>query len=218
VGHQPDTHAAVGGAPFTGLVVLDRLVLAQTDQVDLVGRNVVFRSEILDDRVGAAFAQVIVVIGGAGGIGAALYGNDVPLGIGNVGRQLVQLFFGLFGQEVLVEAKVDCGLAHHAIVVKIGHGVREHVNAVHGVVRRLLRLRGLLTGGLRLLVGRSCSLHHLLNASLSARVHILNSFSVLRGQVVEFIGLVDNRRGLLFDVILAGAADRRHHACCQRND
>src|SRR5271157_2471868 len=43
VGHQANLHAAILGAAFGGLVRLDRLIFAQPDQKDLVGRDVLFR-------------------------------------------------------------------------------------------------------------------------------------------------------------------------------
>ena len=87
-----------------------------------------------------------------------------------------------------------------------------------GVVGQGLRLRGLLSGSLRLLVDfRGLGLH-LLDAGLCACVYVLNVLGILRGQVVQLIGLVDQRRGFLANVVLAGATDRSRHAPCQQND
>src|SRR5215470_673183 len=46
--HEPDVDPAVRGAAFASLVVFDRLILAEADQINLVRRNVVLRAEILD--------------------------------------------------------------------------------------------------------------------------------------------------------------------------
>ena len=89
---------------------------------------------------------------------------------------------------------------------------------VNSVVGELLCLSCLLTGGLRLLVGSGRSLRHLLNTLLGAGVNVFDRLAVLGGQVIELVGLVDERRGLLLNVVFAGAADRRRHASCQCND
>src|SRR6266566_8377700 len=62
VRHQTNVDTAVCGAAFAGLVFLRGLVLAEPDNVDLVRRNVVLRTEILDHRVGTAFTETVVVI------------------------------------------------------------------------------------------------------------------------------------------------------------
>src|SRR5579864_1852722 len=142
VGHQANVHAAVRGAAITSLVVLDRLVLAQSDQINLVGGNVVFRTELLDHRIRTALAQAIVVICWPDRIRSTLDRNDVALGVGHGSREFVEILFGLLGQKVFVEAKVDGSLAHDAIVIEVRDRVGKHVNPVHGVVSRLLGLRG----------------------------------------------------------------------------
>ncbi len=56
---------------------------------------------------------------------------------------------------------------------------------------------GILTGGLRLLID-FCGLGiHSLDAGLSPRVDVFNVLRVLRREIVEFVGLVDERGGLL---------------------
>ena len=89
---------------------------------------------------------------------------------------------------------------------------------MNSVIGRGLCLRSLLASGLCLLVGSGRTRVHIGNASLGAGVDILDRFAVLSGQVIELIGLVDNWRGLLTNVVLTGAADRRRHACCQCDD
>ena len=118
----------------------------------------------------------------------------------------------MLGQEILVKAKVYGRLAHRLVVVQISDGIGQHVNPVNGVIGQGLCLGRLLASGLRLLVGCCRSGVDILNASLGTGIDVLDRLAVLRRQVVEFIGFVDNWRGLLANIILASAADRRRHA------
>src|SRR5439155_3262721 len=117
VRHQAHIHAAVGCAAFAGLVFFDRLVLAQPDHVNLVGWNVVFRAEVLNHRASAAFTQTVVVVRWTDRVGSTFHGDDVTLGVGHCLSQLVEVFFGLFGQEVLVKAEVYGGLSNNLVVI-----------------------------------------------------------------------------------------------------
>ena len=201
-----------------GLVVVHRLVLTQSDHINLVRRNVVLGAEVLNHRRRAPLAQTIVVVCRANRVRSTFHRNDVALGVGNNRGQLVEFIFGVFAQEVLVEAKVHSGFVHDAIVVEIRDRIGKHANPVHGVVSRSLCLGSLVAGGLRLLIGGGGGSGHLLNAGLGPGVNVLDRLAVLRGQVVKLIGFVDDRGGLLFDIILAGATYRRQHACSQQND
>ena len=82
----------------------------------------------------AALAQTVVVVRRADRIRSAFHRDDVTLGVGNDGRQLVEFVFGVLGQEVLVEAKVHSGFVHYVIVVEIRDRIRERANPVNGVV------------------------------------------------------------------------------------
>ena len=62
IGHQADIHAAVLGSTITGLVRIHRLVLAQTDQIDLVGRDAVLRSQVLNHGISTTLAKTVVVV------------------------------------------------------------------------------------------------------------------------------------------------------------
>src|SRR4029077_5909472 len=62
IGHQPNIHAAVLGPTGASFIRLDRLILAQPDQINLVGRNALLRSQILDHSIGPALAQIVVVL------------------------------------------------------------------------------------------------------------------------------------------------------------
>ena len=63
VRHQANIHAAVLGAAFASLVDSTRLVLAQSDHINLVSGHVVLGGQILNHGIGAAFAEIIVVVG-----------------------------------------------------------------------------------------------------------------------------------------------------------
>src|SRR5882762_11331553 len=115
IGHQPNIHTAVLGATVASLVGLDRLILAQPDQINLVGRNALLRSQVLNYSIGTALAQIVVVFRGAHRVGRALYRNDVSLGSGNAGGQLVDGLSGVLRQIVLVEPEMHRCLNHGAI-------------------------------------------------------------------------------------------------------
>src|SRR5271156_4112576 len=63
VGKQLNFDSPVFGAPGSGRVWCDFLILANTDQIKLVRRHVVLRGQILNHGLGTALAE-IVVIGG----------------------------------------------------------------------------------------------------------------------------------------------------------
>src|SRR5258708_3995392 len=56
VAHQVHIDTAILTPALSGLVRLDRLVLAQSGYVDLVGRHTVLRSQGLNHSIGAALA------------------------------------------------------------------------------------------------------------------------------------------------------------------
>ena len=101
------------------------------------------------------------------------------------------------------------------IVVEIGDGVGQHADAAVGDISHLLRLLGVLGGALRLLLDFNSLRIHGLDAGLRTGVDVLDVAGVLRSQVVKLVGLVDQRRRLTLDLILARAADGGHHAGCQ---
>src|SRR5208283_753746 len=89
IGHQPDIHAAVLGATTSCFIRLDRLILAQPDQINLVGWNALLGRQVLNHRIGAALAQIVVVLRAANRVGRALDRNDVSLGSGDAGSKLI---------------------------------------------------------------------------------------------------------------------------------
>ena len=107
------------------------------------------------------------------------------------------------------------GFGDHAIVIQIGHGVLQRVDAVDCVVSLGLGLACLVGSGLRLLVYFGGLGRHLLDTGLRPGIDIFDRVGIFRGQIIELIGFVDQRRGLLTDIILAGASDRSRHACRQ---
>src|SRR5664280_551315 len=79
VRHQGYVHATGCGPPGGAGVHGCGIVLAQTNQVNLVRRNVIFLGEVLDDGVGAALAELVVVISRSDRIGVAFNLNDIVL-------------------------------------------------------------------------------------------------------------------------------------------
>src|ERR1700709_442978 len=62
IGHQLYFDATVLSASCGSLVVGDCIVLTNPDEIKLVRGDVVLRREIVDNRIGAALAQLIVVL------------------------------------------------------------------------------------------------------------------------------------------------------------
>src|SRR5581483_1887460 len=206
ISHQADIDAAILRPSGCRLVIGDRLILAQTNQENLVSGHVVLLRQVLNDSVVAAFAQVVVVILAANAIGAAFDGEDVALGVGNVGGELIQSLAGFARQIVFVESEVHRGLGDDAIVVEIGHRVLQRVHTIDGLIREILGLIGLSAGGLGLLVHFGGLGLHGLDALLGTRVNVFNVARILRGQVIELVDLVNDRGGFIANVILARAA------------
>src|SRR6185437_7358258 len=137
---------------------------------------------------------------------------DVSLGVRNGASHLVELVFGLFGQEILIETKMNGGLADDLVVIEIADGISQHINPVNGVVGKGLGLRSRLSGSLRLLIGGCSAGINVLNTGLGAGIDVFDRLGILGSQIIELIGFVDNRSGLFFNILLAGAADRCGHA------
>ncbi len=77
---QPHLDAPVLLASFRGRVRSHFLVLADADQVEAVRGNPILRRQVLHHRIGAALAQVIVVLGRPGRVGSACDFENVALG------------------------------------------------------------------------------------------------------------------------------------------
>src|SRR5262249_38021344 len=172
--------------------------------------------QVLNHRVGTALAEIVVVFRAAYRVGAAFHGDDVALGRGDTGRELVELFLRLLGQVVLVESEQNRSIGDGTIIIEIDDGVGEQVDALHGLVRHRLGIIRLLACGEGLLVYFSRFGLHSLNACLGALIDILDVARILGGQVVKFIRLVDEWRGLLANVVLARAANRGGERSSQR--
>src|SRR6202043_1642216 len=132
----------------------------------------------------------------------AFYRDDVSLGSGNAGGQLVDRFSGVLRQIILVESEMHRRLYHWAIVIEVDDRVGQSVHPLRRAVRRHLRLIGFASRSHSLLVYFSGTGLHALDSSLGALIDVLDVFRILRGQVVEFISLVNERRRLLTHVIL----------------
>ena len=71
VRQQLNLHAAVLLAAFGGVVIGNGVVLANADQVEAMRGNVVLRCQVLHHSIGAALAQIVVVLGRSGRVGPA---------------------------------------------------------------------------------------------------------------------------------------------------
>src|SRR5882762_9368585 len=88
--HQANIHAAVLGTAIGGFVALHRLVLAQSNHVNLVSGNVVLAGQILNDCGRTALAEVVVVVSSTDGIRTAFDGDQVALGFADLAGKLVE--------------------------------------------------------------------------------------------------------------------------------
>src|SRR5882672_46983 len=82
--HQANIHAAVLGTAIGGFVALHRLVLAQSNHVNLVSGNVVLAGQILNDCGRTALAEVVVVVSSTDGIRTAFDGDQVAFGFADL--------------------------------------------------------------------------------------------------------------------------------------
>ncbi len=94
----------------------------------------VLRRQILHDGVGAALAELVVVLGAAGGVGAAGDLNDVALGVGQRSGEGIELLLVVLGEDGLVEAEVDGGIADGLVVIEAGDYTGQRIGAMNGVV------------------------------------------------------------------------------------
>src|SRR5689334_1307693 len=105
-----------------------------------------------------------------------------------------------------------CGAALAEIVVvviEVRDRVLKHASAIAGLAGYALCLVGELAGGKRLLVslrrlGVNCA-----DALLGALVDIADLIAGVTGKLVELIGLIDNRRGLLANILLGRTTSGR---------
>src|SRR5581483_6234762 len=89
VREELDLHAAVLLAAVSCRVVGNRIVFADADEVEAVRGNVVLRSQVLNNCVSAALAQVIVVLSRSGRVGAAGNLEDVAFRRGKLAGEAV---------------------------------------------------------------------------------------------------------------------------------
>src|SRR5262249_1208100 len=128
-GHQANIYAAVLCASCLRRVLSYRLILTQSNHINLVCRQIVLLSQVLNHGRCTALAEHIVVLGAASGIGATNHLDDVLLGVGNVLGELIQGLLSLLAQVSLVKAEMHCYLGDRAVVVQIGHGLGEGIYA-----------------------------------------------------------------------------------------
>ena len=208
VRHEPNINAPILRATICGLVGLNRLVLAKPNQIDLVGRHAVLRCQVLNDCIRAALAEVIVVGRATDRIRSTFDRDDVALGVGDIRRHLIQGFLGFLGEVVFIEAKVHRGLSDRTIVIQVGYGTRQGVHAVDCIVCEGLGFVGALSSSQGLRIDVSGLRLHGLDGGLCARVDVFDFFGILSSQVIQLIGLVDERGGFLADVVLGCATYR----------
>src|ERR1035437_4531618 len=184
VRHQGYVHATVLGPPRGAGVHGYGIVLAQTNQVNLVRRNVIFLGEVLDDGVGAALAELIVVIRRPNRIGVAFNLNDGVLLATHLLRELVECLFVLAREIGLVEGKQNRGVADRLVVVQILDRTRQAGHAMRCLSRILVGLVGSLTRSQGFLIGVGSLRLRLLNALLGARVGVSDVVSIFRRQII----------------------------------
>src|SRR5260370_2053835 len=110
VRHKANIHAAIVGTAGCSFIRLYRLVLAQSDDINLVRGHVVLRGQVLDHGIGAALAQIVVVIGRTDGVTSALQRDNLTLRARDAASELIECFFGLRGEVVFVETELHRGL------------------------------------------------------------------------------------------------------------
>src|SRR5438045_5628548 len=133
IGEQPDFYTAILFAAFRGIVGSHFLVLADADEIETAGRNVVFRRKVLHHRIGAALAEIVVVIGRADGVGSAGHFENEALRRAKLLAEVVELFLVILGQNGLIEAERDGDIPHRTVVIQSLNYAVERIRAMNGI-------------------------------------------------------------------------------------
>src|SRR5579863_3358955 len=211
-----DLDAAILLAILPGIVGSDFLVLADANEVEAAGGDVVLGGEVLHHGVRATLAEVVVVVVGADRVGSSSDFEDVVFGTRQLLAEGVQLVLVILGEDGLVEAEGDGDVAGGVVVVQSLDDGIEGVGTMDSIVGRSFGIAGGLGGVLRVLGGLIGGALSLLDARLGAIIHIVEAAIVLSRFFVELIGVVNQGRGLFAHVVLGGATgearqgQRRH--------
>src|SRR5271154_5766574 len=80
--HEFDLHPAILSSACSSLIGRNLLIFTDTNQIEFVGRNVVFGGEIIYNRIRTPLAELVVVLRISGGIGSARNFKQITARVG----------------------------------------------------------------------------------------------------------------------------------------
>ena len=197
---QSDFDAAVSRAVVAGLLIIQRLVFAESHDLDAVDGDILLPHEIGLDDLGAAAAEFKVVVGGTDLVGEALDSHKVGFQSADFGgSQFVKLLLAFIGKDGGIELEENRGFANGFVVIEVGYTVvelRAQVGAdligfFGGGIRAADSVGGAMIGGSGLFISRA-------DARLGGVELLLGVLLILVDFADPLVDRVDRLRDILF--------------------
>jgi len=115
------------------------------------------RDQVLDDCIGAATAQLVVVFLGAGRVGVTLNRHDEVLLLPNLLREFIERLLVGLGEHELTCAKQDRCIGNRLVVVEVLDGALQSAQVIANAGDALVGLLSRLAGCGRSLIGSTGS-------------------------------------------------------------
>jgi hypothetical protein len=193
--------AAVLRARLAVARFIDRLHLSEADHVNAINRDVVLGYEVLDDGIGAAPAESLVVIGAPDLIRESFDRDEIALVLVSTGYHLIELLLAIAGELVTAELEQDGSRAHRLIVIEIG----DLAPQISQIVSDLLGLLVGLVGARHSLTGFGINGHDALIGCAQISLGFLNLLFGLIEVLIRLVNLLTVLIGLLRDLIQLAA-------------
>ena len=175
VGHQLDIDTAILSPACRGAVAGDLLILADSDKIELVRRNVVLRRQIVHDRVCATLAELVVVVGVAYGVRTAGHLKEVASCAAEIGCETIELLLVRPGKRRFIKTEGYANIGELLVIVEVGNDAAQVVDAVIRLLRGVIGCVGGLPRSEGVLVGRVRRTLSSCNATLRALIGVYNS-------------------------------------------
>ena len=173
VRHQLHLNPAILGSAGSRAIAGYLLILADTDEIELVRRNVVLRRKIIHDRIRATLAQAIVVVRIARGVRAARDRENVAALLRQrLAAKSSSVLRSSAVRTDLSKPKVTFTSDDRLVIVQVRDHAVERIDAVVSLLRRLPCRVSRLPGGHRMLIRRIGRALRLRNTRLRPLVRI----------------------------------------------
>src|SRR5579862_853812 len=221
-------HAAVFSARSASMAVIYGLLLAKSDHVDAVNGNVMLGHQVFGHAIGPFAAEHFVILARSGAVRETFYGDEVPLVLGGIRHQGVEILAVLGGKRVLVEGERDRQIADLLVIVQIGNHLPQTLDLFGVLGCQIRRLASLGHGALRAVLGCQSLFLRGTDAVLGLLVHpvdarrqlgagLLDLLAVLGSLIADLIDLSLDRRRCVLHVFLGCATaceERRRQKTC----